>query len=117
MPKKRTAPVVKLADFKKKLEEEHSLLIEAPDGKKFRYRGPELLSDDEFKSMVELEKSDDPASAIEVARIMVDDYDGFVAAGGSTAILMEIVQAESHRRAGEGEDAEDPGESEASSDS
>ena len=114
MAKKRTAPVVKLADFKKKLEEEHSLLIEVEDGKKYRYRGPELLTDDEFVRMAELEKSDDPASAIEVARIMMDDYDGYVAGGGSMTLLMEIVDAEVKRRAAE-EDDEDAGESEASS--
>lgn len=114
MPKKRTAPVVNLSDFRKKLEEEYSLVIRTEAGD-FRYRGPELLSDDEFERMVALEKSDDPASAIEVARIMVDDYDGFVAAGGSMTVLMEIVQAEKAKRAGE--DEADAGESGASSSS
>lgn len=116
MPKKsRKAPIVNLADFKKKLEEEHSLVIRTPDGD-FRYRGPQLLSDDEMLRMTALEESEEPDAAVEVARIMVDDYDGFVEAGGSLTILMEIVAAEARsRRAGDDDDVDDSGESEASS--
>lgn len=116
MPKKsRKAPIVNLADFKKKLEEEHSLVIRT-EGGDFRYRGPQLLTDDEMARMVALEKSEDADAAVEVARIMVDDYDGFVAAGGSLAVLMEIVNDEATRRA-DGDEVDDSGESEASSDS
>lgn len=119
MPKKsRNAPVVKLADFKKKLREECSIVIEAEDGTRFRYLGPELLTDDQLKAMLALEKSDDPAAQLDVARIMMDDYDGFVAAGGSFAVVQAIVEQEQKRRRGELEDDEDeaaPGESVASS--
>lgn len=109
MPKNRKAPVYNFNDFRKKLEEEHSLVIHTDAGD-FRYRGPALLSDDEMKRMVELEASKDADAAIEVARIMVDDYDGFVAAGGSTTMLMEIVNAEQKRRAGETDDEDAEGE-------
>jgi hypothetical protein len=110
MPKPRTAPVVNLADFKKKLVEEHSVIIRTDEGD-FRYRGPELLTDDEMRRMVELEGSTDPAAVLEVARIMMDDYDGFVAAGGSTAVLMKIISAEQAKRAKVDPEGERLGES------
>lgn len=112
MAKNRKAPIVNLGDFKKKLEEEHSVVIDTDAGK-FRYKGPALITDDEMKEVRKLEKSDDDDKDVKVARIMLDDYDGFVAAGGSLGVLGAIIEAEQERLNG----GDDSGEGEASSDS
>ena len=116
MSKSRTAPVINFADFKKKAAEEYSLVIDLGDGVSVRYRGPELLSDADMARMAELQGSNDPAAAIEVAKIMVDDYDTFAAHGGSATLLMAMVQDEQQRRTGDAE-GERLGESVPSSDS
>jgi hypothetical protein len=117
MSKSRTAPVVNLADFKKKMTEEHAMVINLGDGVTVRYRGPELLSDDEMTRMVELEKAKDPASVVEIAKIMVDDYDAFVAAGGSAMMLMEMVKHTKQQLAEDDAEGERLGESVPPSDS
>ncbi len=111
--KNRKARVANLADFRKKAEEEYSIVIETPDGKRYRYRGPQLLGDDEMRQLLDLQASDDPRANLEAARLMLDDYDGFVDSGGSMGLLQEIVQAQGILD--EDDDGATPGESEASS--
>lgn len=77
-------------------------------GKVFHLVPPELMSDEAYEQFAEI----DDADVIAQARLMIDDYDGFVAAGGSAMILCQIVA-----KIAEDEQAEQgatPGESAAS---
>lgn len=51
--------------------------------KTFHLRGPALLSDDEVEDIA---SSD--GSVVSKARAVIDDYDGFAAAGGTAMLLM-----------------------------
>ena len=68
-----------------------------------------LLSDDEMAALMATDDSD----LVAQARIIVDDYDGFVAAGGSAMLVHEIVKREAVKT--EVEQGVSPGESVGSS--
>lgn len=54
--------------------------------KTFHLRGPSLLTDDEAIALTGGGKS----NVIDKARAVIDDYDGFVAAGGTAMLLMSF---------------------------
>ena len=110
MSKRYKVPPVDLADYKAKKAEEGAIPIRA-NGSTFYVRPVECLTDDEYFSYSKA-KGDD---IVGQARIMIDDYDGFVAAGGSAMLLLSIVKDHVERVAAE--QGVDPGESPASSDS
>lgn len=97
MSKRHKHPPVNLADFKAKKAEEGQIPVIAGD-RTFYIKSPLTLSDDDFRTLT---SGDDPIAS---ARLLVDDYDGFVAAGGSAALVGAIVN-----------DVDDLGEDEASS--
>lgn len=93
MSKRHTRPPVNLRDFLDKQEREGTIPI-VGSSKTFLLRPPQLLSDDEHRALMAAEGDE-----VAQARIMLgDDYDEFVADGGSAVILglilMEALEAE-----------------------
>jgi hypothetical protein len=78
---------INLEQFRQKLEAESLLRIDA-GGKMFNVRTPELLTDEEYETLIVNGDGD----LVAQARAMVDDYDGFVAAGGSALLLAAILK-------------------------
>lgn len=99
MSKRHKIPPVNLADFKAKKAEEGQIPVDT-GGRVFYIKSPLTLSDDDFRTLT---TGDDPIAS---ARLLVDDYDEFVAAGGSAALVGAIVSEQ---------DLEDVGEDGASS--
>jgi hypothetical protein len=86
MSKRHKIPPINLSDFKDKLEVEGKIPVIVGD-LTFYIKPPTLLTDDEYRTLRSLDDDD----LISQARLMVDDYDGFVAAGGSAMIVNQIV--------------------------
>ena len=100
-------PPVNIDQLRQAITDADAIPIEA-GGRTFIIRPPELLSDDEY-AQLKADEGDITAQA----RIMVDDYDGFVAAGGSAMLLGRIIgDAEREKEAAQGKSS---GESEGSS--
>lgn len=98
---------IDLDQFKEAITAERGIEVIA-GGKTFRILPPELLSDTDFKTMQTVDDGD----VIGQARLMVDDYDGFVAAGGSAMIVTELVRrADEANRAKQGADSGESGAS------
>jgi hypothetical protein len=76
---------VNLKQFRQKIEAEPLLEIEA-DGKVFAVRHPAVLTDDEFQLVVGASTNPVPA-----AKVLLDDYEGYAAAGGTAALLLMIL--------------------------
>ena len=110
MSKRFKRPPINFQDFLDRKEVEDSIPVEL-GGRVFVIRPAHLLNDDEFRRLVATE---DPE---EVARITMRDYDDFVAAGGSAAGLMALMEEEQKRREAEAAQGADAGESGASSSS
>lgn len=108
MSQRYRTPPVDLADFKARKATEGAIPIVA-DGRTFYVRPPELMTDGEYVRMQEVKGADIVAQA----RLMMDDYDDFVAAGGSAVLLLGIVKE--HAEARTAEQGVDPGGSVASS--
>lgn len=108
MSKRYKIPPVNFQDFKDKREEEGAIPIVIGD-RTFIVRPPEQLADDDLKRFFELEDQDPVAQA----RMMMDNYDDFVALGGSAMLLMSIIQEVTNTQSAE--QGASPGESEASS--
>ncbi len=94
-----------LDSFKAKLQRDRAKAFTL-GGRTFHTTVPELLTDEEFASM---QAALDGEDLVAQARCMIDDYDGFVAAGGSAMLLVEFV------RSLKGDDEGDLGEGGASS--
>lgn len=103
-----TAVPINLDQLREAIRAEEGIPIEAGD-QTFWIRPPEILTDEELK---QIRASDDPEV---IARVTVDDYDGFVAAGGNLVLLGVIIDARG--RQVKAEQGVAPGESSASSDS
>jgi hypothetical protein len=101
-------PPVNIDQLRQAITDADAIPLEA-GGRTFIIRPPELLSDDEYAQLQAADEADITAQA----RIMVDDYDGFVAAGGSAMLLGRIIgDAEREKEATQGKSS---GESEGSS--
>lgn len=96
-----------LDSFKAEIRRDKSRPI-ITGGKTFWLQPPELLTDEQYAAI----QASDDADLVGQARVMIDDYDGFVAAGGSAMLLVQIVKKLDAERTGG-----DLGESEASTDS
>lgn len=84
---------INLDEFKQRIRNEKAIAVEA-GGQTFEITPPELLSDEDRQKVAPLLESDDPTDEVELARLLCDDYDGFVAAGGSATLLaMLMVEA------------------------
>lgn len=94
-------------EFKAKIAAESGREITA-GGKTFHIVPPELMTDEQYAAFT----STDDADLVGQARLMIDDYDGFVAAGGS-AVLLGLLIGELQAEAAEGQGV-DSGESPAS---
>lgn len=109
MSKRHPHPPVNFQDFLDRKGREGLVPIVVGD-KTFHLKPMELFTDDELRRFTAAEDSDD---FFAVAEIILDDYAGFIDAGGTvaglTALMGEIAE-------GTYEDqGADPGESEASS--
>lgn len=87
MSQRYRIPPVNLADFKAAKAEEGSIPIVA-DGRTFYVRPILTMSDEDYLAFRKVKGADIVAQA----RLMMDDYDAFVAAGGSAALLLAIVK-------------------------
>jgi hypothetical protein len=113
MSKRYKQPPVDFLDFLDKQDREGSIPLDVGD-KRFYVRSAVLLTDEQAK----LANSDD-GDELELARSMVDDYDGLCAAlaehghpGGAAMAIMAIVGEQAQQiAAGQGADV---GESEGS---
>lgn len=98
------ADPINLDEFKAKVQQDLGLEIQAGD-RTFRIIPPQLMSDAdaaEFQRLQQAEERGETAPEA-VARLLVDDYDGFVAAGGSAMLLLHIFQTKlAERAAGQG---------------
>lgn len=111
MSKRYKMPPVNLQDYKDKLALEGSIPIDTGD-RVFYMKPIELLTDDQYKA---LDTEEDPAV---VGSWLMDDYDDFVAAGGSAQLLLKILYDYRIAEAvSAGEQGATPGESGASSES
>lgn len=94
------ADPINLDEFKAKVQEDLGFEIQAGD-RTFRIIPPQLMTDEnatEFQRLQQAEaQGEDSPEA--VARLLVDDYDGFVAAGGSAMLLLHIFQTKLAERA------------------
>ncbi len=106
MSKRHKIPPVNLQDFKDKLYKDGAIPV-VTDAGTFYIKPPELLTDADWDTF---SKSDDEMVQ---AKLLVDDYDGFVAAGGS-AILVGVL-IEEQAKADKQEQGADQGEEGASS--
>lgn len=80
-------PPVNLDQLKQAIADADAIPVEA-GGRTFIIRPPHLLSDDEYQQLMAADDDD----LVAQARMMVDDYDGFTAAGGSALLVTEIVK-------------------------
>lgn len=110
MSQRYRIPPVDLADFKARKAVEGAIPIVAGD-RTFYIQPPELLSDDDWLRLQEVKGRD----LVAQARLLLDDYDDFVAAGGSAVLLLSIVK--DHALARSAEQGVEPGGSVASSSS
>jgi len=101
-------PPVNLDQLKQSIADADAIPVEA-GGRTFIIRPPHLLSDEEYQRLVDTDDTD----MVSQARIMIDDYDGFTAAGGSALLVAEIVSRAA--AAAKDEQGVTPGESEGSS--
>lgn len=81
-------PPINLDQLREAIAAERSIEIEQ-GGRTFHVRPIELMSDEETRA---LRDTDDE---VEAARLMMDDYDGFVEAGGNVVLLGMILDARS----------------------
>jgi hypothetical protein len=86
MSQRYKMPPIDFEDFRDTYDREHSVPVKL-GGKVFTIKAPELLSDEQYRT---LEGSEDPEV---IARLLIDDYDEYVAAGG-TAILAGVIMAQ-----------------------
>lgn len=108
MSKRYKIPPINLTDYKAKKAEEGAVPIVVGD-RTFYVRPSELMSDAEYEAYNAVKGEDIVAQA----RLMMVDYDDFVAAGGSAILLLSIVK--DHMEAQAAAQGVEPGESEASS--
>ena len=85
---------INLSDFKAKIAEEDAIPVIAGD-RTFYIRPVHLLTDAEFKAMQDSDDND----IVGQARLLVDDYDAFVAAGGSAVLVEAIIKAAAKQHA------------------
>ncbi len=101
-------PPIDLDTFKTAIEDADAIPVLAGD-RTFVIRPPHLLTDEQFAAL----KASDDDDFVAQARIMVDDYDAFCAAGGSALLVAKIIEdAAAEKVAAQGADL---GESEGSS--
>lgn len=84
----KNAPV-NFLDFLDTKERENTLPITVGD-KTFHLYSREHLSEAQFQALMATEETAE--GSIETCRILLDDYDGFIAAGGTTAGLLTIIE-------------------------
>jgi hypothetical protein len=101
-------PPVNIDQLKQAIVDADAIPMEV-GGKTFILRPPHLLSDEQFAAL----NAADNADLVAQARIMVDDYEGYAAAGGSAMLVMKVIEDEVARKAAE--QGASPGESEGSS--
>lgn len=101
---------IDLDEVKRAIREADAIVV-TTGGKQFTILPPELMSDDQFEALQEALKGEDMVAQ---ARCMVDDYDGFVAAGGSAMLASKLMGDAEKAKKARGDDS---GESEASSSS
>ena len=96
MSKRHKKPPVDLLDYLDTKEREGAQPITVGD-RTFVLRSPLSLSDDEF-SMLERAEAGGNFDAVELVRVMVDDYDGLCEAlaaagrpGGAAALVMSLL--------------------------
>lgn len=97
---------INLDELRQKIHDEKAQPVQAGD-KTFWIKPPELLTDEDFQAFTAANDSND---IVAQARLVVDDYDGFVAAGGSAILLAQILG-----EMGDDEDGSTAGEDGASS--
>ena len=82
-------PIVSLADYKAKKEEQGSVPIDIGDGDVIYTRSPWSLPDEDMKALAKADTLDDVET---VARIILgDNFDRFIAAGGTSTLLASIL--------------------------
>lgn len=110
MSKRHRVPPVDLADYKAKKQVEGGIEILA-DGRVFVIPPIQCMTDEQFQQFQKARK--DGGDLVAQARSMLDDYDAFVAAGGTALLLLSIVA--DHVRKVTAVQGVEPGESLASS--
>jgi hypothetical protein len=101
-------PPVNIDQLKQAIVDADAIPMEV-GGQTFILRPPHLLSDEQFAAL----NAADNADLVAQARIMVDDYDGFTAAGGTAMLVMKVIEDAVAEK--EAEQGASPGESEGSS--
>lgn len=104
-----TRQPIDLAELKAKIHDDKAQPIVAGD-RTFYVLPPELMSDEKYQQLQTLDDDD----VIGQARLMIDDYDGFVAAGGSAMLLAMVLDQMAEAP---GDEGTTPGEGGASSSS
>jgi hypothetical protein len=92
MSKRYTSPPVDFTDYLDTKERENTTPVTLGD-KTFLLYSREHLSEDKFKEL------QNATEAEVICRIMLDDYDGFIAAGGSTPGLLSLIEDIAEKRA------------------
>jgi hypothetical protein len=105
--KTKKQSTVNLADFMAADDEKFQIRVEQ-GGKTFVISPAHILPDDRYQELVALDDDD----IVGIARVSIDDYDGFVAAGGRAWAVHKILKAAVEGTLAEQEAS--PGESEAS---
>lgn len=110
MSQRYKLPPVNLNDYKAKKAEEGAVRIKVGT-RTFVVLPPELMSDDTYTEFIRLEGQHE--SIVDQARILMgDEYDEFVAAGGSAILLLTVIaEAGTERRNGQGADTGESGAS------
>jgi len=95
--------------LKTKIETERSRPVTFA-GKTFHLVPPELMSDDDYAKFVAADEDD----MLALAPLILDDYAGFVAVGGSAVLLAQAIKAISDEPPAPGDEGSTPGEDAAS---
>ena len=95
--------------LKTKIETERSRPITFA-GKTFHLIPPELMSDEDYEKFTAADDDD----MLALAPLMLDDYEGFHAAGGSAILLAQAIKAIQEEPAAPGDEGSTPGEGAAS---
>lgn len=104
---KRTGPVkVKLSDYKERKQDEGAVDVELDDGSTFRIPPPELWPDSFAKGLKNEEFRNDAEAQ---ARMIVgdDEFDRFIAGGGTTMLFHSLLKEEHGIEVGESEPSPD----------
>lgn len=93
---KRTGPAkVKLSDFKERKEIEGAIDVEMDDGQVFRFPPPELWPDEFTRTRKDM------APEEQARALLGEQFDAFIAAGGTIMLALSIVGDHHGASAGE----------------